>query len=307
MGNNEQKILISGISGFVGSNLENWLTQRDYKITGISRKSNANNRISWHEFYTGKNDSNVWIHLAGKAHDICSTSDINVYDVANYELTCRFFDAFCQSQAKSFIFMSSVKAAADQVEGILRETDQPNPKTPYGLSKLKAERYLLKQLPEGKKVYILRPCMIHGSGNKGNLNLLFNFVQKGLPWPLAAFENGRSFLSIDNLCTVVEKLCEGYAPSGIYQLADDDSLSTNDLIALMGDSIGRKVKFWFISPSVIRMFAKFGDVLGLPLNSSRLQKLTESYIVDNLKIKTTLQIKLPVNARTGLIKTIKSF
>ena len=72
--------------------------------------------------------------------------------------------------------MSTVKAVADEVKGILSEDEIPNPKTHYGISKRKAEEYLLsKELPLGKRLYILRPCMIHGPGNKGNLNLLFNF------------------------------------------------------------------------------------------------------------------------------------
>ena len=41
--------------------------------------------------------------------------------------------------------------------------------------------------------------MIHGPGNKGNLNLLYSLVSKGLPWPLGSFENKRSYCSIDNL------------------------------------------------------------------------------------------------------------
>ena len=85
------------------------------------------------------------------------------------------------------------------MQGILTEDTIPNPKTHYGISKLQAENYILDQkLPEGKRVYILRPCMIHGPGNKGNLNLLYTLVKKGFPWPLGAFENQRSFLSIDN-------------------------------------------------------------------------------------------------------------
>lgn len=62
------------------------------------------------------------------------------------------------------------------------------------------------KVADGKQVYILRPCMIHGPGNKGNLNLLYNVVRKGIPWPLGSFENRRSFTSIDNLCYVVEGL-----------------------------------------------------------------------------------------------------
>ena len=59
---------------------------------------------------------------------------------------------------------------------------------------------------DGKKVYIMRPCMIHGPGNKGNLNLLYGVVSKGIPWLLGAFENRRSFTSIGNLQEVIKGL-----------------------------------------------------------------------------------------------------
>jgi nucleoside-diphosphate-sugar epimerase len=97
------------------------------------------------------------------------------------------------------------------VEGVLTEEVEPKPLTHYGKSKLMAEEYILSQpLSVGKSYYILRPCMIHGPGNKGNLNLLYQIVQKGIPYPLAAFENKRSFLSIENLCFIGAKTLKSY-------------------------------------------------------------------------------------------------
>ena len=113
-----------------------------------------------------------------------------------------------------------------------------DPKTPYGQSKQQAEQYIMSaKLPENKRVFIIRPCMIHGPGNKGNLNLLFSVVKKGIPYPLAAYKNKRSFLSIDNLCFAMQQLIIQPIPSGIYQLSDDEALSTNDLISLIGESL----------------------------------------------------------------------
>lgn len=104
------------------------------------------------------------------------------------------------SPARKFIFFSSVKAAADFVPGdLLTEDIVPHPVGPYGESKIKAEEYILNHPAYEKQVYILRPCMIHGPGNKGNLNLLHQVIKKGIPWPLGAFENRRSFTSIGNL------------------------------------------------------------------------------------------------------------
>jgi nucleoside-diphosphate-sugar epimerase len=150
--------------------------------------------------------------------------------------------------------------------------------------------------------------MIHGPGNKGNLNLLYQFVSKGLPWPLGHFNNKRSFLSIDNLCFVIKELLEtNTVPSGIYQLADDQSLSTNELIELIGLSLDKKSKIWTIPSSWIKGMARVGDVLNLPLNSERLQKLTENYEVSNDKIVKALGKKLPISSKQGLLSTLKSF
>src|SRR5690606_21657988 len=115
--------------------------------------------------------------------------------------------------------------------------------------------------------------------NKGNLNLLYKIVEKGIPWPLAAFENKRSFLSIDNLSfLILEMLKNKDVKSGIYNFADDELISTNQLIKIIGSASGRKSKLWSISPYLIKGLAKIGDKMKLPLNSERLKKLTESYV-----------------------------
>jgi nucleoside-diphosphate-sugar epimerase len=164
------------------------------------------------------------------------------------------------------------------------------------------------QRPEEKKIYILRPCMIHGPWNKGNLNLLYQLVHYGLPWPLGAFENKRSFCSIDNVSFVVQKLIEKDIEPGIYQIADDDSLSSNELICLIALSQNKKVKIWRIPVKWMNAIAGVGDFLHLPLNSERLKKLTESYVVSNAKIKQALSIsQMPISAQEGMKKTLDSF
>jgi nucleoside-diphosphate-sugar epimerase len=205
--------------------------------------------------------------------------------------------------------MSTVKAVADEVKGIVSEDVTPNPKTHYGIAKHQAEEYILsKELPEGKRVYILRPCMIHGPGNKGNLNLLYQLVSKGIPWPLGAFENQRSFCSIENVCFVINEILENESiVSGIYNLADDEAISTNKLITLIADSQNKKAHILKIAKGVISGIAKIGDLLKLPLNSERLQKLTESYVVSNEKMVKAIGKPLPYSAEEGLVKTFESF
>ena len=289
-------IFLTGSSGFVGKNIVSYFG----KLLPIN-KYKRGSVINIQE--------DVVIHLAGKAHDLKNTSNIQEYYVVNTELTKTVFDAFLKSDAKVFITLSSVKAVADQVENILLEDVIPNPFTHYGKSKLLAEEYIFsQQIPEGKRFYILRPCMIHGPGNKGNLNLLYNLVSKGLPWPLGGYENARSYLSIENLCFIIKELIENeYIPSGVYNVADDVPLSTNAIIMLIAETKGKESRILKLSKSIITTFARFGDFLKLPLNSERLQKLTESYVVSNAKIKAAIEKPLPISSKLGLLKTFQSF
>ncbi|MFV5694932.1 NAD-dependent epimerase/dehydratase family protein [Flavobacterium sp. LB3P122] len=294
------QITITGATGFVGTNLKNYL-KASHDINPLSVRYIPN------QHFEIKTDT--LIHLAGKAHDLKKVSNPTDYYEANFELTKQLFNAFLTSNAKVFIFMSTVKAVEDQVKGVLTEDIIPNPKTHYGIAKQQAEQYILsQQLRHGKRVYILRPCMIHGPGNKGNLSLLYQLVSKGLPWPLGAFENQRSFLSIGNLCFVIKELLENESiASGVYQVADDSPLSTNELIQLLGTSLDKKSSIWSIPVSWISGIAKLGDHLHLPLNSERLQKLTENYVVSNKKIVAAIGKPLPIESNVGLLKTFQSF
>ena len=364
------KILITGIHGFVGSNLVAALKEHHtiYGLDIISpEKEGIQKTYGWNELDQIP-QTDVIIHLAGKAHDTKNTSAAKDYFAINVGLTQKIFQYFIHSGAKKFIFFSSVKAVADQVKGAeLTEEEIPDPQTPYGQSKLEAERYIENwksedrrqksedrrqkmevgsqksegPLPEREAVegrssqsqspnlepetwnlepelripnselqtiFILRPCMIHGPGNKGNLNLLYSLQKKGLPWPLGAFKDKRSFCSVDNLKFVIQQIIEKPVEPGIYQVADDEALSTNDVIRMMADTRNKKARIWSIPEQGIRFAARAGDILHLPLNSERLRKLTESYVVSNQKIKNALGImKMPVSATEGLKKTLESF
>lgn len=312
------KILITGINGFVGTNFTNsWF--KNHTIYGLDihqpDKEGVERIFGWDEL--GKVPPvDAIVHLAGKAHDTKNRSEAQVYFDINTGLTQKIFDYFLQSDARTFIFFSSVKAAADSVPGdVLTEDVVPAPVGPYGESKIRAEEYILSKLSavnvqlSAKRVYILRPCMIHGPGNKGNLNLLYSVVKKGIPWPLGAYENSRSFCSIGNISYVVEQLIvKENIESGIYHVGDDEPLSTNELIRLISESVGMKSHIWHLPKGFMNAAAAMGGALKLPLNKERLRKLTENYVVSNTKIKQALGIdKMPISAKEGMRKTLESF
>lgn len=281
------RILVTGSHGFVGTNL-------------IEALSSEHEIIRWNvRIDQPLPDVDAVIHLAGLAHDTKHTTDAEEYFKVNTHLTQQIYDRFLESSAKKFIFFSSIKA---------QDGD-----TPYALSKKKAEEYILDKLKiengrlNERQSYILRPCMIHGKGVKGNLPLLFKVVKSGFPWPLAAFENKRSYASMENVSYVVSELLSKDVERGRYPICDDEPVSTNELIRIICGCLGKETRLWKIPRGGMVAFAKMGDVMHLPLNSERLGKLTDNYVVSNSEIKRALGInKMPVKAIDGLKLTIRS-
>lgn len=278
------RILMTGSHGFVGTNLIEALDTTYHIIRWDAREEKP------------LPECDAVIHLAGLAHDTKNTIEAKKYFEVNTELTKKIFDRYLENGARKFIFFSSIKA---------KDGD-----TAYARSKKAAEEYILNTDytdDTDKRVYILRPCMIHGKGNKGNMNLLVRWVKKGWPWPLAAFENKRSYASIGNVSFIVEQLLSKNVESGIYEVCDDEPVSTNDMIDIIYENMGRKARMLRIPRSLMKVGARIGDLFQLPLNSERLGKLTADYVVDNKKIKQALGIEtLPVDAKDGLRISIQS-
>ena len=291
-------ILITGAYGFVGTNLCRHLAAHGHACDALDVPSARRADVPYARFFpwdeltdggesfVARNSYDAVVHLAGKAHDLRKVASEQEYFDVNVGLTRRIFAA-AEGKVPRFVYFSSSKASADG--------------NAYGRSKLAAEQFL-----DGRAI-VLRPAMIHGPGNKGNLNLLWGIAGRGLPWPLAAFGNRRSFTAIGNVCAAVEELC-ARGVNGIYPIADDETVSTNRLIELIAESRGRKARLWRLPRGLMRFAARTGDVLRLPLNTERLGKLTEDCIVDNSALKRLLGWeKMPVSAEDGFRNTLASF
>lgn len=310
-------ILITGIHGFVGSKLVELISTGNtvYGVDIVAPfVNNISDTFSWNDVDNGKIPAaDAIIHLAGISHECRKKSEEQSYIDVNYGLTKKIYDNFLAGDAGVFIFFSSVKAVTDTLLPGVRLTEETpaSPKDIYGISKSMAEKYIMNNLPDaqsGKKVYILRPCMIYGPDCKGNFRLLYSYVKSGLPWFLVSFDNNRSFTSIDNVCYIVSRLTAGNAATGIYNVCDDESFSTNQLIDIISRILDKKMVKLNISAGFISFFAKAGSLLKLPFNSDRLKKLTENYPVSNVKIKSALDIdEMPYKATDSLRKAVLSF
>jgi nucleoside-diphosphate-sugar epimerase len=309
-------VLISGISGFIGSNLTRYLLNHsEMNIAGCSRNLDKIKQLgeSIHSVYSNDDIFSIkpsfksYVHLSGKVYDMHDKKDEGEYFDANFNLTKKFFQNFIDDKAsKNFIFLSTIHVLTENPEKELDETYEPKPFTPYGKSKFKAENYIRKHCPPDKNYYILRPSMIHGPGNKGNLNLLYNLVKYGIPYPVGAYNNKRSFVSIENLCFIIQEIIENSIPKGLYHISDDEPTYTHDLVKMIADATNRKGRIWKIPPAILNILAKIGNHVPFVLNEHRLKKLTGDFIVSNEKIKKAIGKPLPVRASEGLEITLNS-
>jgi len=312
------KILITGARGFVGSYLTKYLMKLDGRqVVGASRdlefiqfmKDSVTEIASYDEIFEGKFSMESYVHLAGKVIDVRETGSYKEYQEINFEQTKKLFDRFIEDdEADKFIFLSTIHVLTEKPEVVLDENFIPEPFTAYGRSKFDAENYIKNNCPPDKKYYILRPSMIHGPGNKGNLNLLFKLVKYGVPYPVGYVDNKRSFVSIENLCFIINEIISNEIESGLYHIADDDPTYTHELIHLIAEKLGKKAKILNINSKILNILAKMGNILPfIPLNDHRLNKLTNDFIVSNDKIKMAIGKPLPVKSIDGIKKTIDSF
>ena len=311
------KILITGVHGYVGSYLVEALKD-DHVIYGLDIFSQKNDGIenTFHWIALDELEGmelGAIIHLDNYSHNSKSKDAPFVPLDERADYTRKIFDYFLSSDVKKFVFMSSTKVVTDKgVDEKLKEDAVPAPGDNFGMSKLASENYILSKQAEwetkGKEVYILRPCVVHGPGSKGSLNIVFNVARRGLPWPVGNFRNEHSFTYIDNLCYVVKGLLEKTPTSGVYNVADDEIVSIIELVKIICEAVGKKPRIWHFSKGTMDFLAKLGDFLHLPLNTRRLLKLTQNYVTSNAKIKAALGIEqMPVRAKDGLERTIRSF
>ncbi|MGB3104197.1 NAD-dependent epimerase/dehydratase family protein [Sphingobacterium siyangense] len=296
-------LVLGGSSGFLGSHLKRKLKD-PIQCEFVSMRN-----LNWSK---DNYPTDCMINLVGKAHDFTGQASEDDFFFANFELAKKAFNIFVASQAKLFIHISSL-AAIEEVESAksLSENATYNSVSPYGKSKQAAEEWLMKQqLPSDKKLIILRPPMVHGAGDKGNLKQLYSIVSKGIPYPLVRFKNKRSFLSVDNFCFFVEQILvqNEKINSGIYHLSDDETLSSNEIVNIMKQETGLKIPCFPLPKRIVSFLSKIGDhSRAFPLNTWRLKKLTSNLVVSNKKIKVALAIeRLPKTAKEGLRDTIRS-
>ena len=264
------KILVTGASGFIGRHLISTLIARGEQVVAVSRyqpapKVNIEWKLSpeldgltdWTALLSG---CDAVVHLAGVAHR--RVTDRNAYAAelqrVNVDATARLYAAACGAGISQFIFVSSLAAVTSRSIGAVNAGTPPCPTNPYGRSKLAAEETLAELGKQGGiPLTVLRPPVIYGAGNPGNMERILRLIRSGLPLPFGSLHNRRSFLYVGNLCDAVHRCLVAPTPvAGTYLLSDNRDLSTSELIQLIAKTSGRGTRLWPFPTSLWRLVSR---------------------------------------------------
>lgn len=276
-----KKILISGSSGFIGSRIISKLNNEF--IFKILKRDNLNE----YNF----DDFDVIMHLAGIAHDLSNKYEYKDYHESNFVLTKKIFDKFINSKASKFIFFSSIKVFEEVVN--LNEKTKLKPSSDYGKTKKLAEDYIIENSKKNKRIYILRPALVYGKNNKGNLDLLIKYSSMKIPWIFGNFKNSRTFCSIEMIIFCVKELILRKIDSDQFIISDNNSISLERLYTIICQSRNIKPRFVKIPKSLFKIVVLISDIIGFGLTQSKFKKITTSLLIDNSKLKSKIpEIKL---------------
>ena len=246
------RVLVTGASGFVGANLIEILKDEGNKVVATSRSRVEQPGIfyvespelgpgaDWSEALVG---IYTVVHLAGRAHVTAEQADAKTdqaYFRINAEATGALAKQCAAAGVKHFIFLSSCHAIAGEYDHVLTDHTAQRPVTAYGRSKLAAEEATKSALANSDCAWtILRPPLVYGPGNKANFGLLVKLVKSGIPLPLAAVRNRRSFICVENLVDLITTCLGNPKAFGkTFLPSDGEDVSTPELIRAIARANG---------------------------------------------------------------------
>ena len=280
-----ENILLTGSNGYLGSTFLNQYKNK-YKFEKFSLLNQKLEDISF-------DNINIILHCAALVHQKVEHSYEKYHEI-NVDYPIKLAKLAKQNGVKQFIFISTIAVYGEDIQK-LDENTTSNPITPYGKSKLEAENQLLELNDDNFVVSIIRPPMIYGKKAPGNIDSLVKLVKKLPVIPLGKIDNKRSFISIQNLCYIIDEIIT-QKQNGIFLASDDEPLSTSKLIELIAKNLDKKI--------YLIKIPFFESLLKL-LKPSFHKRLYGSLEVDNTLTKEKLNLKNPYSVEDGIRVMIK--
>lgn len=321
-------VLVTGATGFIGRHLCTHMVSLGYRVRGTYRRdlplSEFPAQVEWVQVGEIGPDTD-WqlalanvdcvVHLAALAHQLGSQGEerLDEYMTVNAQGTKRLIEAVALSSAISrFIFVSSVGAVASALREPLTDAIPCQPDTNYGKSKLAAEIALQTILQDTPVDWsILRPVLVYGRGNPGNMARLLKLIRTGLPLPLGGINNRRSFVYVGNLVEVIERcLWHPGASRRTFFVSDREVISTAELLELLAHHTDKSLRLFSVPRPLMHSIAYIGDLLSkitgrsFGIDSYSLARLLGSLYVDSAPLREAIEWNPSFSISQGIEKTL---
>ncbi|EGR1448222.1 SDR family oxidoreductase [Vibrio cholerae] len=310
----EQKVLITGYTGFIGNALLPHFSKSSLVLIGRQDAPSTYGSVyckrldASEQFFDCLENVSVIVHCAARVHIINdkACSSITAFKDVNTFGTLNLARQAASAGVKRFIFVSSIKVNGESTSEYtpFYFNDNFYPRDPYGASKAEAEIELKKLAIEtGMEVVIIRPTLVYGPGVKANFASLMNLVSKGIPLPFGSItQNKRSLVSINNLVDlIVTCIDHPKAANQVFLVSDDHDVSTSEMVRELAIALGKPT--WQL-PVPIWCYKLFGKLFG---KSDIVDRLTGSLQVDISHTKETLGWKPPQTLQDGFKQTAQAF
>jgi nucleoside-diphosphate-sugar epimerase len=303
-----RRVLVTGANGFVGRRLCAELVRRGAQVVAAVRNpasapagteaapvDSLGAATDWRQALVG---ADAVIHTAARVHqmDDHAADPLAEFRRVNVAGTQRLAEQAAETGVRRLVFVSSVKVMGGERERPYSESDAPAPADPYGVSKWEAEQALAAVAGRTSlRVAVLRPPLVYGPGVKANMLALVKAVARGLPLPLGAVENRRSFVFVDNLVDAAIACAEHPAAAGrTYFVSDQEDVSTAELLRRLGRHLGRSARLLPVPPAALRLA---GRLLG---KGAAMDRLLGSLAVDSGALGRELSWRPPFTLDAGL-------
>ena len=312
-----QHVLVTGAGGFIGYSMCRHLANHGCRVDAVLRDPRQLIGLAgrvrpvviddicsvndWDERLQGVD---AVVHLAGYVHERVGTlseaARIHCQRL-NVDTTTVLAKAAARAGVRRFVYASSVKVHGESsdIDHPVDETFTLSPGDSYSYSKMQAEQNL-RDLEEHSdlEVVVFRPPLVYGPGVKANFLRLMRMVEMGIPMPLAAVNNQRSLLYIENLVDVFTRgIVHPSAAGNTFLISDGHDISTPMLINTLAKNLSVKPRLFNVSLPVMRALASIGG------EQATVDRLVQSLIVDSSHVRDVLDWQPPYSLETGLRET----
>lgn len=307
-----RRLMLTGATGFIGRALSRSASLAGHEVVEARRSPGGPGSAARQVVLGDFSETTDWspalhgvevvVHCAGLAHVAGEDRDAEVaFRRVNVEATRCLAGQAAAAGVRRFVFISSIGVNGSQNVQPFTEQDAPAPTEPYAISKLEAEQGLFELGKRtGMEIVVIRPPLVYGPDAPGNFGKLVNWVNRGVPLPLACIQNKRSLVALDNLVDFITVCVQHPAAANeVFLVADGHDLSTPELLQRVGHALGRPARLFPVPPKLLHFCA------GVVGRKTMAEKLCGSLQVDIGKARRLLGWQPPFGVDEALLRSLR--